>query len=326
MKKIFLLSTFTILTLASHITVAKNNQPMNNVSNISHSAINQESSSTSVVFEHFSQLKKSQPVSPEYNQVLQKEVTSYLNDAPATFDKSLSQYFVLVDSAFKQQNLIVAFWDSNTKTFQLSPTMTKVSTGRTGSAQHFITPIGWVEQLPENGTYRAEGTKNQNGIRGYGAKGMRVWDFGWQNAYTGWLKKPEIRQIRMQMHATDPQFLEQRLGNPASQGCLRLAAETNQFIDKHGLIDRKIENSTQAWTLRKDRTSVANAGSFVLVINTDPTSIAHNLKAALPVQPVMTNPSTQVNTLTPASVPTSQPVSISTTTVTTTEVKTGVVK
>lgn len=251
MKKTLLLC---ILTLLTHIAFAE---------------------TTTSVFEDFSKLKKSQTVSPEYNTVLKTEVTSYINKAPTTFDKSLSQYFIVVDSSVKKQNLMLGYWDSTNQAFQLSPNMTKVSTGRTGSAQHFITPTGWVEQLPENGTYRAEGTKNENGIRGYGIKGMRVWDFGWQNATTGWLKKPEVRQIRMQMHATDPQYLEQRLGTPASQGCLRLSAETNQFLDKYAIIDRNIEQSKIKWALKKERTPVTNEGSFVLVVNTEstPTSV-----------------------------------------------------
>lgn len=238
---------------------------------------------TPQVFDEFSKLKKTEVIAPDYTQVLKSEVTSYLSKTPETFDKSVSQYFILVDAAFKKQNLLLAFWDSNTQTFQLSSNMTKVSTGRTGSVHHYITPTGWVEQIPENGTYRAQGTKNSNGIRGYGAKGMRVWDFGWQDATTGWLKKPEVRQIRMQMHATDPQFLEQRLGNPASQGCIRLSAETNQFIDSHAIIDKKIEDSSQSWTLKKDRTPVSNQGSFVLVVNTD------NAYAQL-ATPVVSNP------------------------------------
>lgn len=282
MKKILLLSSLSFIT---HLAFAQN---------------------SSVVFNDFSKLKKSQPVSTEYNELLKKEVTSYIAQTPQTFDKSLSQYFILVDASFKKQNLAIGFWDSTTQSFQISPSVMKVSTGRTGSIHHYITPTGWVEQVPENGTYRAEGTKNSNGIRGYGSKGMRVWDFGWQNAYTGWLKKPEVRQIRMQMHATDPQFLEQRLGNPASQGCLRLSAETNQFIDKYAIIDRKIENSSMAWTLKKDRTPVANEGSFVLVINTEtghvPTTVPHNSISL--VTPVTTqNTIVTPSTLAPTSVP-----------------------
>lgn len=245
MKKLLVLSTFAVF---SSFSFAQNQNP---------------------VFDDFAKLKKTQAIEADYSAFLKSETTSYLAQAPSNFDKTVSQYFIVVDSSFKKQNLLLAFWDANTQSFQLSSNMTKVSTGRTGSVHHYITPTGWVEQIPDNGTYRAQGTKNENGIRGYGVKGMRVWDFGWQNAYTGWLKKPELRQIRMQMHATDPQFLEQRLGNPASAGCIRLSAETNQFLDNHAIIDKKIEGSSQAWTLKKDRTPVANEGSFVLVINSD---------------------------------------------------------
>lgn len=260
MKKLFIFTTMAVLT---SFAMAQN--PTNeNVKN---------------VFEDFAKLKKSQTISTEYNEIVKKEVTNYLSQAPANFDKKNSQYFIVVDSSFKKQNLMLAFWDSSTQSFQLSSNLTKVSTGNIGRVHYYITPTGWVEQIPENGTYRAQGTKNENGIRGYGAKGMRVWDFGWQNAYTGWMKRPEVHQIRMQMHATDPQFLEQRLGNPASQGCIRLSAETNQFLDNHAIIDKNIENSSMAWSLKKERSKVDNQGSFVLVINSDkPDSLEETAK------------------------------------------------
>ena len=37
-----------------------------------------------------------------------------------------------------------------------------------------------------NMDFRAEGTFNDNGIRGYGRKGMRVFDFGWVVSERGW--------------------------------------------------------------------------------------------------------------------------------------------
>ncbi len=36
-----------------------------------------------------------------------------------------------------------------------------------------------------DGDFRAEGTKNELGIRSCGNKGMRVYDFGWQQAVRG---------------------------------------------------------------------------------------------------------------------------------------------
>jgi hypothetical protein len=43
--------------------------------------------------------------------------------------------------------------------------------------------------------------------------------------------------MRLQMHATDPDFLEKRLGERASNGCRRISATLNRFIDRYGLID-----------------------------------------------------------------------------------------
>jgi hypothetical protein len=115
----------------------------------------------------------------------------------------------------------------------VSPT----STGTTGREQHFITPVGVFDHDGATLDYRAQGTKNENGIRGIGAKGSRVWDFGWQSAQTGWLKNPEMRQIRMEMHATDPDYLEPKLGHPQSKGCVRIGAGLNKFLDHYGILD-----------------------------------------------------------------------------------------
>lgn len=180
---------------------------------------------------------------------------------------SESQYFIAVDRNPVKENLYIGFYDNDTKTFTLSDPA-KVSTGSTRK-KHFITPVGWFENLPENGSHRALGTKNENGIRGLGKKGMRVWDFGWQKAQAGWEKKEDIRDIRLQMHATDPDFLEQRLGKPDSEGCVRVQAKMNEFLDKYGIIDKKYEEQQpQSWVLRKDRTPVEHAGSYLLVVDT----------------------------------------------------------
>lgn len=115
----------------------------------------------------------------------------------------------------------------------VSPT----STGQSGRLKHFITPLGVFDHDGSIMDYRAQGTKNENGIRGIGAKGSRVWDFGWQQAQPGWIKHPEIREMRLEMHATDPDILEQRLGHPASEGCVRIGAGLNKFLDHFGIMD-----------------------------------------------------------------------------------------
>ena len=43
--------------------------------------------------------------------------------------------------------------------------------------------------------------------------------------------------MRLQMHATDPDHLEQRLGTAQSKGCIRIPASLNEFIDRHGVLD-----------------------------------------------------------------------------------------
>jgi hypothetical protein len=45
------------------------------------------------------------------------------------------------------------------------------------------------------------------------------------------------------MHATDPDYLEQRLGHPASEGCVRIPATMNRFLDVHGVPDADYERA-----------------------------------------------------------------------------------
>ncbi|MDP9095663.1 MAG: L,D-transpeptidase [Pseudomonadota bacterium] len=123
-----------------------------------------------------------------------------------------------------------------------------ISTGQTGRFDHYVTPIGVFHVTDAILGYRAEGTLNENGIRGLGAKGMRVWDFGWQVAKKGWIEtvgKPDSTPIRFMLHATDPDKLEQRLGRPASQGCIRMPGTMNRFLDLHGVLDSEYERAAQ---------------------------------------------------------------------------------
>jgi hypothetical protein len=120
----------------------------------------------------------------------------------------------------------------------------RVSTGQKGRFDHYVTPTGVFHITDAILGYRAEGTLNENGIRGLGAKGMRVWDFGWQVAMKGWTEvagKPDRTPIRLMLHATDPDKLEQRIGRPASQGCIRVPATMNRFLDQHGVLDAEYE-------------------------------------------------------------------------------------
>jgi hypothetical protein len=109
-----------------------------------------------------------------------------------------SQYVVLVDrSPFGQA--IAVYWMAPNRSFHFMGTF-PASTGRPGSFDHFLTPTGIFEHTIDDPDFRAEGTRNENGIRGYGRKGMRVFDFGWQQAERGWGRGGEATmrlQIRL---------------------------------------------------------------------------------------------------------------------------------
>ena len=119
----------------------------------------------------------------------------------------------------------------------------KVSTGQAGRHGYFITPTGVFLHTADIVDYRALGTFNENHIRGLGLKGMRVWDFGWQSAEKTWLPDHAQGEIRLLLHATDPDYLEQRLGRAASQGCVRVPASMNRFLDLHGVLDADYERA-----------------------------------------------------------------------------------
>ena len=119
-----------------------------------------------------------------------------------------------------------------------------VSTGKPGRLEHFKTPLGVLLNDGSEVGYRAQGTFNQNHIRGLGVKGMRVWDFGWHTS-DDWRTPGATMQVRVEMHATDPDVLEARIGRADSEGCIRLPDALNRFLDRHGIIDAEIEQLGQ---------------------------------------------------------------------------------
>ncbi len=119
-----------------------------------------------------------------------------------------------------------------------------VSTGKPGRLQHFKTPVGVLLNDGSELGYRAQGTFNQNHIRGLGVKGMRVWDFGWQTS-DDWRTPGATMEVRVEMHATDPDVLEERIGRADSEGCIRLPDSLNRFLDRRGIIDADIERLGQ---------------------------------------------------------------------------------
>jgi hypothetical protein len=70
--------------------------------------------------------------------------------------------------------------------------------------------------------------------------------------------------MRLQMHAADPDYLEKRLGERDSKGCIRIPATLNAFLDRNGLIDadyeRALKEGRKLWILRPDRVPVPERG------------------------------------------------------------------
>lgn len=144
------------------------------------------------------------------------------------------------------------------------------STGRPSGFEHFETPVGVFEHSLAHLDFRAEGTLNDLGIRGYGDRGQRVYDFGWVMARRGW--KPGAQRMRLQMHATDRQHLEPRLGRRESKGCIRIPATLNEWIDRHGILDAAYEDAMAGgrhfWVLRADRQPTPWSGRYLVVVDT----------------------------------------------------------
>jgi hypothetical protein len=189
-------------------------------------------------------------------------------------DKDLApQYVVLVDRNPLIQAVTI-YWMAPDRTFHFigaSP----ASTGKPGRIDHFITPTGIFEHTIANPDFRAEGTRNENGILGYGRRGMRVFDFGWQQAERGWGSGGEAT-MRLQMHATDPQLLEIRLGTIQSKGCIRIPATLNTFIDRHAILDADYEQAMASgqtfWVLSKTWQPTPWSGRYLVIVDTARTS------------------------------------------------------
>jgi hypothetical protein len=189
----------------------------------------------------------------------------------ANADLTVSQYFVYADRNPAAQLLLLAYYDAPAGRVVFVGT-DFISSGKLRPREDsFITPVGVFEHLPENWGYRAEGSKNSKGWRGLGARGSRVWDFGYQQAPRQFRQGVYDSQMRLLMHATDPDQGEPRLGGPDSKGCVRVSAAANAFLDRRSILDRHYEQiavtdtKRDLWLLRRDRTPVSQPGSYLVV-------------------------------------------------------------
>jgi hypothetical protein len=187
--------------------------------------------------------------------------------ARAGVEDDRPQYFLLIDRSPRVQAAFL-YWRSPEGAWQLLGA-TPAATGRPGEYEHFLTPVGVFAHSLANPDFRAEGTRNMLGILGYGAKGMRVYDFGWVEAERTWA--PGSGQMRLQVHSTDPDLLEPGLGAWRSKGCIRIPALLNIFIDRYGLLDADYEAAVRAghrlWMMREDRKPTATPGRWLVVVD-----------------------------------------------------------
>ena len=203
---------------------------------------------------------------PEDLQLYVDQMTVAL--ASTSISNLSSQYIMLVDRNPKVQ-VAMLFWLDQEGQYQFigaSP----VSTGRSPGFEHFETPTGVYTHSLANLDYRAEGSKNSKGIRGYGAKGRRVFDFGWQKAKKGWGDKI-IADMRLQMHATDPGILESRLGTVQSKGCVRIPGTLNFLLDRYSVLDadyiQGLAEGKKFWVLDKNREDNPWAGRYMVIVD-----------------------------------------------------------
>lgn len=189
--------------------------------------------------------------------------------ADADLDDLAGEYVAIVDRAPNVQALFIYFRATPSNAW-LMVGASPVGTGWPGKYDHFLTPLGVFHHSPDNMDFRAEGTTNDNGIRGYGKRDMRIYDFGWVDGERGWGKGGKS-PMRFQMHATDPDRLEPLLGIRHSKGCVRIPASLNAFLDRHGILDddyeARVEDGKSLWVLRRDRDVTPIAGRYLVVID-----------------------------------------------------------
>jgi hypothetical protein len=179
-----------------------------------------------------------------------------------------AQYVLLVDRNPRVQAALL-YWYNGSGRWHLIGAV-PVSTGRRGGFEHFVTPTGIFEHGLTNLDFRAEGTVNELGVRGYGIKGMRVFDFGWVLAERSWDRRG-TSPMRLQVHATDPVLLEGRLGTAASKGCIRIPAAFNHLLDHYGVLDADYDialaHGATFWMLPADREATPWSGRFLVVVD-----------------------------------------------------------
>jgi hypothetical protein len=101
---------------------------------------------------------------------------------------------------------------------------------------------------------------------------MRICDLGWQQVPRGW-GDGAVSEMRLQMHATDPDLLEQRLGSAQSKGYIRIPSTLNRLIDHYGLFDadynQALSQGRNLWMHDAQPDPVPAPGRYVIVVDSD---------------------------------------------------------
>ena len=188
----------------------------------------------------------------------------------AGIERLPSEYVVLVDRNPLVQAAMI-FWKSTAGGFEFIGA-TAVSTGLPGEYEHFETPVGVYDHVLDNPDFRSEGTLNEFGIRGYGSTGQRIFDFGWVTTAKGW-GDHGLSQMRLQLHATDPDVLEPRLGSARSKGCIRTNASFNTFVDRYGVLDAHYDQAMTTgqnfWVLSPERKPTPWSGRYLVIVDSE---------------------------------------------------------
>jgi hypothetical protein len=84
--------------------------------------------------------------------------------------------------------------------------------------------------------------------------------------------------MRLQMHATDPDKLEPRLGRVDSKGCVRIPSALNDWLDRHGTLDAdylqamaSAHPGKAAWVMRADRAPLPWPGRWLVIVDSGTT-------------------------------------------------------
>ncbi|GAB6038994.1 hypothetical protein JCM15519_35530 [Fundidesulfovibrio butyratiphilus] len=211
-------------------------------------------------------------INQAYYDFVRRDIQNQMRKAGLEF--TTSQYFVYADRNPRSQIVLVGFYNAQTGEIEFLGGDLISSGNLDKEGDYFVTPVGVFENLLENFSYRALGTPNQEGWRGLGAKDSRVWDFGYQKSVKKYKGGNTMSEMRLLMHATDPDKGEPRLGRTDSKGCVRISGALNRFLDTYAILDEHYEEwartKPDSWLLKKDRQPVGYPGKYLIIGDSAP--------------------------------------------------------